>query len=836
MSKIFLSIINMSISASYIVIAVLLLRLLLKKAPKWIAVFLWGIVAVRLVCPFSIESVLSLIPSSEVVSPNIMTDNTPTINTGIPIINSTLNPVISESFTPDPGASANPLQIWIPILTATWIVGIVALLIYTVISYAKVKRKIGTAVLYKDNIYQSEHVVSPFVLGIIKPKIYLPFNMNEKDMEHVVAHEMAHIRRKDHLWKPLGFLLLTIHWFNPLMWLGYVLLCRDIELACDEKVIGELDHDARADYSEALLTCSVNRKMIAACPLAFGEVGVKDRVKSVLNYKKPAFWIIIAAVVACVVLAVCFLTDPKLKSYGETDPNKLNETQISLMSRYPEYFGLDSSKGLDVYVWQMAEHHYSFGILPHSKQMRDWLSDDLVNLKGVSAENMREILATYDIDEEDIYVLPWQNPISSYIGEYWIITEGEDIDAKRNAYVESIRAMLFETVPKQNFMYAFLLDDGRQLCLNIQEFGCDVKDAKIDFEKARFEDGQLIFDIHWTNEGADNIDIGPDFEVYRYNGSTPQKLEQLGYWDLYCEMLAGKGMNVAGEDSIILGYEKATSYNISAHYDILAPGKYRFEAHGAWVEFQIISDLSYFSVVYDTSTFDIDGDGKDERCSLRHGTTSGLFTFIFLVQDKETGEVEYESRFYSQVYELSFEKDSDGITRVKAITRDETPVTHIFDISIKDGYINLTENGVPIGEIKDTTTLEPSLLYFNPTLSWVLDPDNVPTVDIMDGKLYKVDMLSNDMLSLIEIGYVAETTTEQNDFKTLKESYGGKYGDLVTQILSNNKKIYRVNPHDKQGVTLYYVMYQNDGSTILVYGHYAGGQKNDFIRWIFQHG
>jgi len=284
MSKIFLSIINMSISASYIVIAVLLLRLLLKKAPKWIAVFLWGIVAVRLVCPFSIESVLSLIPSSEVVSPNIMTDNTPTINTGIPIINSTLNPVISESFTPDPGASANPLQIWIPILTAIWIVGIVALLIYTVISYAKVKRKIGTAVLYKDNIYQSEHVVSPFVLGIIKPKIYLPFNMNDKDMDHVVAHEMAHIRRKDHLWKPLGFLLLTIHWFNPLMWLGYVLLCRDIELACDEKVIGELDHDARADYSEALLTCSVNRKMIAACPLAFGEVGVKDRVKSVLNY------------------------------------------------------------------------------------------------------------------------------------------------------------------------------------------------------------------------------------------------------------------------------------------------------------------------------------------------------------------------------------------------------------------------------------------------------------------------------------------------------------------------------------------------------------------------
>ena len=700
MSEIFLKIINMSISASYIVLAVLLLRLLLKKAPKWITVVLWGIVAVRLICPFSIESVLSLIPSSEVVSPTIMTDKIPTINTGIPIINSTLNPVISESFTPNPGDSANPLQIWIPVLTTIWIVGMVALLIYTVISYAKVKRKIGTAVLLRDNIYQSENVVSPFVLGIIKPKIYLPFGMNEKDMEHVVAHETAHIRRKDHLWKPLGFLLLTLHWFNPLMWLGYVLLCRDIELACDEKVIKELDHDARADYSEALLTCSVNRRMIAACPLAFGEVGVKDRVKSVLNYKKPAFWIIIAAVVACVAVAVCFLTNPKDSIYGETDPDKLSETQIALMDRNPEYFGLDASKGLDVYVWQMAKNSYSFGLLPHAEQGRDWIAHELMNLRGTSAEEMSVILSTYNIDEDDIYIIPWQNPVSSYLAEWQIIGEDEDADdleTKRQAYVESIRAMLFETVLKQNFMYAFLLDDGRQLCINIQDLGCDVNGAKINFEKARIEDGKLIFDIHWTNDGSENIDIGPDFEVYKYDGSKLEKLEHKGVWLYYREILPSKGMTVDG--NFELEAERTTSYAISEHYDALTPGKYRFEAHGAWVEFQIISDLSYFSVVYDTSTFDIDGDGKDERCSLRHGTTSGLFTFIFLVQDKETGEVEYESRFYSQVYELSFEKDSDGITRVKAITRDETPVTHIFDISIKDGYVNLTENGVPIGEI-----------------------------------------------------------------------------------------------------------------------------------------
>ena len=359
MSEIFLKIINMSISASYIVLAVLLLRLLLKKAPKWITVVLWGIVAVRLVCPFSIESVLSLIPSSEVVSPDIMMDRTPEINTGIPVLNQVINPVISGSFTPDPGTSANPLQLWIPTFAVIWIIGMVALLIYTVISFAKVKRKIGTAVLLRDNIYQSENVVSPFVLGI-KPKIYLPFNMNEKDMEHVVAHEMAHIRRKDHLWKLLGFLLLALHWFNPMMWIGFLLLCRDIELACDEKVVKRLDHDAKADYSEALLICSVSRRMIAACPLAFGEVDVKDRVKSVLNYKKPAFWIIIVAVVTCVALAAGFLTSP---------PTSDDQTYIvGVASGIRAYFG-----PVEAYFFDQPDsiviHYVTGNATPTSKEL-----------------------------------------------------------------------------------------------------------------------------------------------------------------------------------------------------------------------------------------------------------------------------------------------------------------------------------------------------------------------------------------------------------------------------------------------------------------------------------
>ena len=316
MNELFLKIINMSISASWLILAVLILRLVLKKAPKWVNVLLWGIVAVRLICPLSFESTLSLIPSAETIPLDIEMAAKPTIDSGVPAINSVVNPVLS-SFAPPQHVltSANPLQIWIPLLNIIWLIGVGSLLLYTAVSYWRLCRKVDTAVRYKDNIFQSENVSSPFVLGLIKPRIYLPFKLDGQNLEHVVAHEKAHIHRKDHWWKPLGFLLLTIHWFNPLMWLAYVLLCRDIELACDEKVIKELGNEQRADYTQALVACSVNRRMIAACPLAFGEVGVKERVKSVMNYKKPAFWIIVLAVIACVIVAVCFLTNPKQDSY-----------------------------------------------------------------------------------------------------------------------------------------------------------------------------------------------------------------------------------------------------------------------------------------------------------------------------------------------------------------------------------------------------------------------------------------------------------------------------------------------------------------------------------------
>ena len=661
MSELFLKIVNMSISASWVVIAVLTLRFCLKKAPNWVNVLLWGIVAMRMVVPFSIESVLSLIPSAETISPTIMMEQSPSVQTGVPALNHVINPVISGSFTPAPGASANPLQIWIPVLAGIWLFGIAALFLYSAVSYWRLRRKVCEAVILRGNIYQSEKVCSPFVLGIIRPKIYLPYHMDSREMGHVIAHEQTHICRRDHWWKPLGFLLLTIHWFNPLMWLSYVLLCRDIELACDEKVIGEMGNEQRADYTQALVTCSVGRRVIAACPLAFGEIGVKERVKSVMNYKKPAFWIVLASVIVCAVIAVCFLTNPigfqfdvsantivsanhfdmrnaddpvaiemtpaqigelnsrlagvknckrsdkyagltpgyqisaqmqdgsyiRISGYSLSDNTMVDIEQSGkryavsdrefqeylsricaggdvsaafdlqpLRVQYPEYFDLDASAGLDVYVWQMAPDSYYFGLLPHTASPRDSTAQELLALRGASSEQMRYILAAYALDPDDIHVIPWQNPISSYIPECWIVTEnGESLEEKQAQYIETVSAMLF------------------------------------------------------------------------------------------------------GEGDTLL------------HNDY---------------------------PIYDSIVFDVDGDGIDEVCVLGFGRTSGLFTFTFRAAEIGADTLKYDTLFCTEWYDLSFIRGDDGVVRVQGIDQKEPPQTHLFDIAVVDGSIQLTEDGQSI--------------------------------------------------------------------------------------------------------------------------------------------
>lgn len=323
MAAAFLKLLNMSIAAGWLVLAIVLLRIILKKAPKWIRCILWAFVAIRLIWPFPFESVLSVIPSAETVPQDIMYVQEPTIHTGISILNSSVNPVLSENLAPAAGDSVNPMQIVTYIAAIIWMVGLIAMIIYAAFSYIRIHKKVAASMNLKDNLYICDYIDTPFILGIIMPGIYIPSALEGDKVAYVIAHEKAHLRRHDHWWKPLGFTLLSVYWFNPLIWIAYVLLCRDIELACDERVIKELGEADKKSYSEALLFCSIPRKMIVACPLAFGEVGVKERVRSILNYKKPAFWFVVVAVAACIIVAICFLTNPKEEQLHAPEQNQV---------------------------------------------------------------------------------------------------------------------------------------------------------------------------------------------------------------------------------------------------------------------------------------------------------------------------------------------------------------------------------------------------------------------------------------------------------------------------------------------------------------------------------
>lgn len=334
MDDVFLKLVNLSISASWLILAVLVLRVVLKKAPKWVMPLLWGVVALRLVCPFSIESALSLIPSAETIPSEIVTETREPVLYEQATLDIVTNPTLPSAAEVPVGVSRQQAQVDFNIYSVLWLAGMAALLVHALVSAGKLKRKLATAILLRDNIYESEFVDSPFVFGVVKPNIYLPMHMDEGTAAYVIAHEHAHLARRDHWWKVLGYLVLALHWFNPLVWVAYILFCRDIELACDEKVVKGLDGAARADYSQALLSCAAPKRAVAACPLAFGEGNIKTRVKSALHYKKPAFWVAAAAVLAVVIMAVCFLTNPRSERGSLVWAQKLNAADVASIELY----------------------------------------------------------------------------------------------------------------------------------------------------------------------------------------------------------------------------------------------------------------------------------------------------------------------------------------------------------------------------------------------------------------------------------------------------------------------------------------------------------------------
>ncbi len=348
MDVVFVNLLNMSIAASWLILAVIIIRMLLKKTPKWINCILWGIVAVRLVCSFSFESMFSLIPSAETINFDIVRYSPkPTINSGVPIINHSVNPILSRTFAPTAVTSANPLHIWMYIAGIVWMIGLSCLLCYALISFSRLRRKVSEAVLLRDNIWVADMVKSPFILGVIYPQIYLSSSTEESQIDYMLAHEQAHIKRKDHWWKLLGYILLAVYWFNPLSWAAYNLFCRDIELACDEKVVCELDEAGKMLYSNALLSCSMQRRVVMACPLAFGENAVKERIKSVLNYKKTTVGFVLVSIAICIAVAVCFLTNPVTSNAETTVTSEDSITSDAIYNCETELIDAYKSFGLN---------------------------------------------------------------------------------------------------------------------------------------------------------------------------------------------------------------------------------------------------------------------------------------------------------------------------------------------------------------------------------------------------------------------------------------------------------------------------------------------------------
>lgn len=670
MSEFFLSVINMSISAGWIILDVLVLRLLLKKAPKWITVLLWGIVGLRIVCPFSIESVLSLIPSAQTVSPDIMLDRTPTVNTGVPMINNALNPVLVGSLAPDPMASANPLQILIPVAANLWILGIIAMLIYTAVSYFKVKKRIGTAVLLRDNIYQSERVASPFVLGIIKPKIYLPFNMSEQDITHVIAHEKAHIRRGDHLWKPLGFLMLSVHWFNPLMWVAYVILCRDIELACDEKVVKELDCEQKADYSQALLSCSISRRSIAACPLAFGEVAVKSRIKSVLSYKKPAFWVIVAAVVLSIVAAVCFLTNPATTTLGNIEGADLTDDI------------LDTTR-----IWAIRENGESYdfiGAVPHD------LLRDLANIrisKREVSKNRENRKGTHSL-----VLHPRQtefDPTSSAMLGIYINFDEDFKTVFLDGDAEPTLTYKIKNPKEAKTIYESILAcKTEEPSGNIDSSIEAVTDKKIDSLKKKYPEyfacqtskGLEVY-VWQTAENMFNCGVLPGVNrVYQQQELWKLAQNPANMYEMRIIIAYYLSTGAVTRDEVsVIGIQMPHS-----SYAYTLDERYRQKVRNLfWEDFPIIQNPKYTGYIA-AATFDIDKDGRDEQCTLGHGPTSGIYTFTFTAS--ENGEPEYFNIFTTGYMALGFEKLDSGETVLVGKNGDDVKNLHM---SVENGNIVL---------------------------------------------------------------------------------------------------------------------------------------------------
>lgn len=684
MEAVFLKILHMNINAGWLVLAVLALRLILKKAPRAITVMMWALVGIRLLCPFTPESAWSLLPSGETVPEQFLSTQAEQITVHLsgqidwtqPVIDSVTVPAPQPEIPSDPSINLTQL------VALVWLAGVALMLLYAAFSYLRVRLSVREGIHLKDRLWLCDHISSPFILGIIRPKIYIPSSMEATDLEYVIAHENAHLKRKDHWWKPLGFVLLCIHWFNPLLWLGYIFLCRDIEFACDEAVLRQLGMESKKRYSEALLNCSVSKRMLTACPLAFGEVGVKTRIKSVLNYKKPALWIILTAVLACIAVAVCFLTDPKTKMPMMMDLTVRN--LISSHHRSNEFAGRACSTEYE--LLGMKQRGRTTTLYLSALYQEYSLKDGELYVE--TGAHSPTVITLHQ--EDGLYTLK----------EYWEPRDG-------SYYPKDIRL---------------------KFPLHLWDEALYIEQYSPKLEKSC--DEQAWEKLKYTPSTPSSEEIRPETLQQKYPeyfGLSTDKGLEVYVWQMASDsyrwvLCEGKNMRYSWQELLelptasteeicaIVAFYGLPDSEISVRPIAMPHSSYGYtidEAYRKQVEELFFSELhglhENYGVTVETKTFDIDGDGIQERCTLSPGMTSGKFTFALSVT--QDGVPEYYNVFSGSFHYLSFGKAPNGRDCLVAKTRGEAPETRYFYFQVKNGdievygrgctFIHYGEQGIP---------------------------------------------------------------------------------------------------------------------------------------------
>ncbi len=390
MNSLFLTVLNMSLTGSFAIVAVILLRFCLKRVPKIFSYALWLIVLFRLVCPISFESVISILPKySEIIPQDIIYQQAPQVQSIVPLNDSTVNQVLPNSVTT---SGINSMQIVLLLGEVVWILGIAILMLYSLFSIYKLNHQLKDAIYIKDNIYLAEHLRTPFVLGVMNPKIFIPTNLDEGDAAYILKHEQTHIKRHDPLIKIVSFLVLCIHWFNPLVWVAFILMTKDMEMSCDEAVIREMGAGIKKEYLTTLLAMGKGHSIIGGAPLAFGEGEIKERIKNILNYKRPAFWGTVCLIAAVIVVAIALISNPQMNRLPddteekmevelvETNQTKINQTVVAESEDIPLYKVMDR-----ICLNVGLENAYSY----YNKE--DWPSGDALILLCTSQNSKFEV-------------------------------------------------------------------------------------------------------------------------------------------------------------------------------------------------------------------------------------------------------------------------------------------------------------------------------------------------------------------------------------------------------------------------------------------------------------